>query len=181
MGKIKNWFTPSAKTIATLVETRFPAAYSYICNIGANQESKRRAESYKKMQDAVFVCNHEIGTPIIAVPNEHENMIIGFVVAHETITQANTPVAIVYDYVRDTELMLLPKAYPFSESFARTVSNLHPDDRHILFYGHEKNFSSIDENTIIGWEDMKKRLNDTGFFEKLNQHALEVKKDLEIE
>lgn len=175
MKRLISWCLPSSHSIALFIEKHIPTTYSYILNLGVEKEYKRAAESRKQIKNATFLHNHEIGSPIIAVPNEHDDLVIGFVVAHEVITQANTPVAIVYDYVRGKELMLFPKAYPYTESFARTVSDLHPADRHILFYGHEKAFSSINESTIIGWKNMKKRLQEVGFFEKLNEHTAKNK------
>lgn len=181
MRRFISWFLPSNYSIAMFIKKHLPATYSYILRSGEEKEYKRAADSRKQIENASFLYNHEIGSPIIAVPNEHDDLVIGFVVAHETITQANTPIAIVYDYVRDKELMLLPKAYPYLESFARTVSDLHPADRHILFYGHEKAFSSINESTIIGWKSMQKRLQETGFFEKLNEHISANKGNAENE
>lgn len=160
--------------IANFIKKRMPKVYDtiYKCgfNSGYSEAKKKQTNDWEESRRIMFEVNHELGTPIIAVPNEHENMIIGFVVEHDTISQAKTPIAIVFDYVRNKEILLLPKAYPYNESFARTISELHPDDRHVLFYGHEKNFSSIDEQTIIGWEKMRERLEENGFFKELNAY-----------
>ena len=126
------------------------------------------SENKKKKDDlTLFEYTHKIGNMIIAVPNEYDDIIYGEIIGHGYI--GKSPVAYVYDYLRKEELLLLQTAYPYKESFARALSNLHPSERHILIYRSEKNFSSINKDTIIGWEETKVILEKNGFFKKLEE------------
>ncbi|MFS1430295.1 hypothetical protein LMH73_025075 [Vibrio splendidus] len=145
-----------------------PKTYERVVAVGMKLSIDQEKANKKTSELVVFDLMHKLGTPIIAVPNEHQDMVIGIIVGHDTISMAKRPVAIVFDYVRNKEIMLIPKAHAYNESFARTVSDLHPSDRHVLFYGHEKVFSSIDEDTVIGWDKMSARLKTNGFFDALH-------------
>lgn len=133
-------------------------------NIGYRKAKQDSIDEREKFKNVVFEVNHPIGEFIIAVPNEHQDIIIGQIVAHDTIGKSNSPVAWVRDYVRGEDVMLWQKVYPYNESLAEVVSDLHPFNRHVLFYGTEKKFATVDENTIIGWGEMKDRLAHNGFF-----------------
>ncbi len=159
--------------IVNILKTIFPKSCSAIEASGFNKGyAKSRTDSVKgkeRLRDAVFEANHPIGDFIIAVPNEHQNMVIGQIIDHDTISKAKCPVAWVRDYVTGQDVMLWQKAYPYSESLAKAVADLDPFNRHVLFYGTEKKFATVDEDTIIGWDKMKERLESNDFFNALRK------------
>lgn len=135
--------------------------------IGVWKERQSAIETRQNDRIQAFEYTHSIGNFIIAVPNEYDDIIFGQIIRHEMFN--NSPVAFVYDYLRGEELLLNQKAYPYTEHFAETISNLNPNDRHILIYHSKKNFTDINKDTIVGWDETKSILEKNGFFEAINR------------
>lgn len=133
---------------------------------GAWKERQSASETRQEDRIRAFEYTHAIGNFIIAVPNEYDDIIFGQIIRHEMFN--NSPVAFVYDYLRGEELLLNQTAYPYTEHFAETISNLTPDARHILIYRSKKNFTDINKDTIVGWDETKSILEKNGFFDAIN-------------
>lgn len=158
-------------SIKKIIKYLFPKTTETIfkegVNKGISQERKANQNEKTESRDIIFEYTHKIGSYIIAVPNEYDDIIIGEITRHDYI--GKSPVAFVYDYVRKEEIMLLQKPFKYSDGFAECISNLSPQNRHILIYGSNKNFTCINEDTIIGWDQMKKTLTQNEFFLEMNK------------
>lgn len=147
----------------------FPKTYDSILKKGIqNGKSRQREEDREqKQKDRIrhFEYTHEIGKLIIASPNEYDDLIIGRIIEHELFN--GSPMAKVHDFLRDEEILLMQKPFPYSECFAECLSNLTPRERHILIYRTDKKFSCINEDTLIGWDKVKAQIKENGYFEEL--------------
>jgi len=157
--------------IKKIINSLFPKTSESIFQDGINsgilKEQKSNQEQQTESRNITFEYTHKIDSYIIAVPNEYDDIIVGQITRHGYI--GRSPVAYVYDYIRKEELLLLQKPFIYSESFAECISNLDPQNRHILIYGRKKNFTGINEETLVGWDNVKKTLTENGFFLEINK------------
>lgn len=161
--------------ITSILKNIFPDTYKTITN-------RAKSEGYQKYQaevDKKKELNEEwrlkefdrlfpIDGLLIGVPNEHENIVVGKVLRYDYSGRSSEPMPIVYDYVSKQELFLMTKIFVFNEELLKGLSKLTPQERHILIYGHEKDFKQKKE-VIPDYETMVYILKQNGFYNELEQ------------
>lgn len=120
--------------------------------------------------------NMQIGTPLIRVPNEWENPVIGFGQRVEVI--GNSPVLVIHDYVRNTETIGGGVCFDFSEQKLDILLRLNPFEawaflahNSVGHHNYEKNRSGVRDNAA----DILKKLHDNGFFARWEEFKREQK------
>lgn len=107
----------------------------------------------------------QIGAPLIRVPNEWDNPVIGFGQRVEVI--GHSPVLVIRDYVRNADTMGGGVCFDFSEQKLDILLRLNPFEawaflahNSVGHHNYEKNHSGVRDSA----DDILKKLRDNGFF-----------------
>ncbi len=106
----------------------------------ANQERLEAINMIRQYELEMFV-----GKLIILVPNEMENLRVGFGLKIEYITQGNNPVLEYYDIMKQEKFICMGKVFTFTEQKFNGLNKLEPNERIAVFYFDTAN-NAVDKN-----------------------------------
>ncbi len=98
-----------------------------------HQEREERALSSKRARE--FELEEHLGKLVICLSNEIENLTVGYGKEIQYITQAQDPVLIVHDIVRNEDVMILGIVFNYTEQKFHALNRLDANERISLFYG----------------------------------------------
>lgn len=109
----------------------------------------------------------QVGTPLIRIPNEWDNPVIGFGQRIEMI--GNSPVLVIHDYVSNTEKIGGGVCFDFSEQKLNILLRLDPFEawaflahNHVGHHNYDKNRTGVRDSA----DDILKKLRCNGFFDR---------------
>jgi hypothetical protein len=130
------------------------------------EKENQQKDKERKQEDKLlsFEFRNPLNSLIISMPNEEVNPVVGKIIRYELF--ANEPFIIVYDYISQQEVTLMSNAYQYTDEMMSALMKMTAQERHVVFYGHTKNFASKEE-LIPNLEKMNEILSKNGFFEEL--------------
>lgn len=96
------------------------------------KERKERWESVKKAQEAELEMH--LGNLVICLPNEIENLTVGYGKEIQYITQDKSPVLIVHDIVRNEDVMILGLVFAYTDQKFNALNKLDANERIAIYY-----------------------------------------------
>lgn len=137
---------------------------------GAEEEREYRS---KQRQDCTFSeLEMMIGKPVIYIPNEWCNPIIGFGKCIDFITKAKTPVLIVEDYITGEDKLILSVPFYFSEQRFNAFAKLDPFELCSIVFKNSawmEPFEKEKSGTFDGYDVLLEKLKKTDFFERIEK------------
>ena len=118
----------------------------------------------------------QIGTPLIRVPNEWDNPVVGFGRRIEMI--GNSPILVIHDYISNTETIGGGVCFDFSEQKLDILLRLDPFEAWAFLAHNSVRFENYNKNrtgTRNSSEEILKALHDNGFFARWEEFQHEQK------
>lgn len=110
-----------------------------------------------------------IGRPVIYVPNEWDNIVVGFC---KHIDTEKGVVTFVQDYVEERDTFFLGFPYFYTRQRLDALLKLDPFERCSIIYRHHggDKFDKVKTGNPLSREATYERLHDSGFFAKVKHH-----------
>ncbi len=128
----------------------------------AQKETFDRREEYEHNK-----LKLQVGSPVIRIPNEWDNPVIGF--GHRVEMMGNSPMLVVHDYVRNRQTVGGGVCFDFSEQKLDVLLRLDPFEAWAFLahnsVGHD-NFDKIRTGQRDSAEEIIEKLHLNGFFER---------------
>ncbi len=109
-----------------------------IANIKEDYLNKSLKATEERLEASNMIREYElsrfINKFVILVPNEMENLRVGYGLKIQHITKANNPVLEYYDIMKKENFISMGKVFMFSEQKFNGLNKLEPNERIALFY-----------------------------------------------
>ena len=137
--------------------------------VARNRAAEEREDYQRKLMEM------QVGTPLIRIPNEWDNPVIGFGRRIEMV--GNSPILVIHDYVRNSHIMGGGVCFDFSEQKLDILLRLDPFEawaflahNHVGHHNYDKNRTGVRDSA----DEILRKLRYNGFFERWE----EFKRDL---
>lgn len=134
-----------------------------------NRAAEERGDYQRKLLEV------QVGTPLIRVPNEWDNPVIGFGRRIDMI--GNSPILVIHDYISNTDTIGGGVCFDFSEQKLEILLRLDPFEawaflahNNVGHHNYDKNRTGVRDSA----DDILKKLRYNGFFDRWE----EFKRDL---
>lgn len=131
-------------------------------------EQKERKNHYSLIELQSY-----IGKPVIAVPNEWDNPIIGVAKEIVFITKEQTPMLVIEDYITGKEYMPFGVVMGFTEQRFKALAKLEPFEICSIIYRNSCGLGTFDKNksgTFSGYDALHEKLLKTDFYKIVEQN-----------
>lgn len=113
------------------IKKRITDAENRILKLWDN-EKKQKILDNKKFKE--FEIQEMLGKLVICIPNEIENVTVGLATGMIHITQSQEPMIVVFDLVRQQEVVPLGKVFAYTEQKFNAFNKLDANERIALIY-----------------------------------------------
>ena len=107
--------------------------------------TKSREQRHKECK--VFELEEHINNLVICVPNEIQNVTVGYGKEITYITRANEPVLIVHDLVRNKDILVLGKIFSYTPQKFEAFNKLESNERIAILYNRTSTHHVDKEDT----------------------------------
>ncbi len=121
------------KILSKIFEKQIQTEVSHRCRNHLNLEREVREKNTKRQFEFIELSSH-VGNFVISIPNEIENLSVIKITDIEFITEAQCPVLVGFDIMRNKQMMLFGKVYSFTEQKFDAFNNMHPNSRIAIVY-----------------------------------------------
>jgi hypothetical protein len=145
----------------------------------SNEKSAKLAvEKYKEEQKGLkkifknFEFTEMIGKPIIWLPNEWDNPVIGFVVDLTSVSASEQPAMLVHDYVRNESIVVMSGYHAYTQQTFDALMKLDPFEYCSIHYKKGSNFKPFKKEitqTRNSPDEIVELLKNNGFYEKVTE------------
>lgn len=113
-----------------------------------------------------------VNKPVILIPNEWQDLEIGFGVGVEYITKNNTPVLVVKSYITGEEFITFSKVFHYTTQRFNALMQLDPFERWCLMQDHDESFNKPRKQPILfSKKDIVDKLRLNGFFMRIGKES----------